>query len=766
MSDNYFSKTLKFSDINYQDAQRDDHVDIFSNHCEILNYFDPKINVQITVHNRKIDIESFKQNMLILDKQDGKDEYRHEYNKMLLDKAMQGQNSIMREKYISFGVEAESYDEAYPSLMRIETDVTNRFKALGCDVTSCSGQECLNHMNSILNPDEPLQFNYDYLVGSGLETKDFVCPYFFDFKPTPKMTHFEFGDYYGQVLFIKTFPSVMSDELLKNLSDIPCNTTITVHTNSTDNSDSLEMVKSKLAYMESEKAARQQKLLQQMQDPDMIPQDLKRSISQTNSLISNMQNNNQRLFKGIVIVFTSARTEKELFENVQKLMGAARSLGCELAPLALQQEAGLNATLPFAKCDIEIRRTLTTAAQAILIPFTSQELFDSGEMYYGLNTLSRNLIILDRKALKNPAGWVLGTPGSGKSFATKRELLNILLNYPNDEILVIDPESEYAILAQNFGGAVIKISLDTKTYFNPLDITLDYSGGDDDKSNESPIAFKTEFMFSLLDVILQKERSTGLSGAECTLVDLVLRRLYENYFSKPDSVMPTLMDFREELKKIQEPELQAEKENLLKIIGLYTTGSFNLFAHNTNVDVNNRFVVFDIKDLGDQIKTLGMLVVLDQIWNRVTSNRLMGRNTWIVVDEAHLLFNNQFSAQFLKSLWKRARKYGAICTGVTQNVGDLLDSEIASKMLDNSEYIMMLNQSPADRMKLGKILNISQNQLGYLSNAASGSGLLCVGNAIIPFDDKFPTNTKLYAMLTTKLEEVMELQGKNTAATS
>ncbi|MCC8015497.1 MAG: DUF87 domain-containing protein [Eubacterium sp.] len=372
----------------------------------------------------------------------------------------------------------------------------------------------------------------------------------------------------------------------------------------------------------------------------------------------------------------------------------------------------------------------------------------------------------DRKALKNPAGWVLGTPGSGKSFATKRELLNILLNYPNDEILVIDPESEYAVLARNFGGAVIKISLDTKTYFNPLDITLDYSGGDDDKSNESPIAFKTEFMFSLLDVILQKERSTGLTGAECTLVDLVLRRLYESYFSKPHSVMPTLMDFREELKKIQEPELQAEKENLLKIIGLYTTGSFNLFAHNTNVDVNNRFVVFDIKDLGDQIKTLGMLVVLDQIWNRVTSNRLMGRNTWIVVDEAHLLFNNQFSAQFLKSLWKRARKYGAICTGVTQNVGDLLDSEIASKMLDNSEYIMMLNQSPADRMKLGKILNISQNQLGYLSNAASGSGLLCAGNAIIPFDDKFPTNTKLYAMLTTKLEEVMELQGKNTAAVS
>ncbi|MCC8097447.1 MAG: DUF87 domain-containing protein, partial [Eubacterium sp.] len=580
------------------------------------------------VHNRKIDIESFKRNMLIPDKQDDKDEYRHEYNKMLINKAQQGQNSIMREKYISFGIEADSYEDAYPTLMRIETDVTNRFKTLGCDVISCSGMDCLNHMNSILNPDEPLKFNYDYLVGTGLNTKDFICPYFFDFKPNPKMTHFEFGDYYGQVLFVKNYPSVMSDELLKNLSDIPCNTTITVHTNSTDNSDSLEMVKSKLAYMESEKASRQQKLVQQYQDPDMIPQNLKRNISQTNSLINNMQNNNQRLFKGIVVVFTSAPTEKELFENVQKLMGAARSLGCELMPLALQQDTGLNATLPFSKCEIPIRRTLTTAAQAILIRFTTQELFDAGGMYYGLNTLSRNLIFFDRKALKNPAGFVLGTPGSGKSFATKRELLNILLNYPNDEILVIDPESEYTVLARNFGGTVIKLSNDTNTFFNPLDISLDYSGGDDEKANENPIAFKTEFIFSFLDVIVQKESSTGLSGAECTLVDLVLRRLYEKYFSNPAAVMPTLMDFCDELRKIKERELQGEKENLLKILGLYTTGSFNLFAHNTNVDINNRFVVFDIKDLGDQIKTLGMLVVLDQIWNRITSNRLMGRNTW------------------------------------------------------------------------------------------------------------------------------------------
>lgn len=757
VTNDYYTIQLMFSDINYRVAQRDEQIDIFSKYCEILNYFDPEVHIQITTHNRKIDKEAFKEQMLLKMQDNEIDEYRQEYNNMLLDKSKEGQNSIIKEKYITVGITAESYNEAYPALKRLETDLTIRLKTLGCEVTTLSGTQRLEYINSILNPDEPLKFDYDYLIGTGLNSKDFIAPYYFNFATEPKKIKFEFGDYYGQVLMIKKFPSDLGDKILNDLSELPCNISINIHTQTVENAKALNKVQTKLAFMEQEKMGKQQKLLQQLADPEMIPEHLKKDIKGCKSWLDDLQNNNQRMFQGAVIVFTSAKSLEELDNNVAKLKGIALSNSCELMPLACEQESGLNATLPFAKMDIPIRRCLTTAAQAIFIPFTTQELFQQQGFYYGLNSLSKNLLFFSRKSLKNPAGFVLGTPGSGKSFATKRELINILLDSKDDEILVIDPESEYGFLCQAFGGSVVKLSMDTDTYFNPLDITLDYSGGDDeDLSNSNPLKFKTEFIFSFLDVIVTKESGMGLSGAERTLVDLTLRETYKSYFKNPNAPMPTLVDFYSELKKVKAPEFQTEKENLLKVLGLYVTGSFNLFSHNTNIDVNNKFVVYDIKDLGDQIKTLGMLVVLDQIWNRVTSNRKLGRKTWIVIDEAHLLFANEFSASFLSSLWKRARKYGGICTGITQNVEDLLESDKARKMLYNSEFIMMLNQFANERKALGELLAISPAQLGFVTNSPPGQGLLFAGKAAVPFIDQFPTNTKLYKMMSSKLEDVVE----------
>lgn len=752
---NFFSKMLKFSDINYQVAERNEQISIFSQYCELLNYFDSNISVQITVHNRRIDKDEFQAQMLLPMKDDELDYLRVEYNDMLLNKAVQGQNSIVKEKYITFGIEADNYDAAVPALARIETDISAKFKGLGCDIKTVSGAERLEYMNSILNPAEPLKFDYTELIGTGLSTKDFITPYCFDFKPDNKQIHFEMGDFYAQVLMIKKLPSDMSDKLLNALSEIPCNTTINIHTNSMDNSEAVNMVNTKIAFMEQDKANRQSKLLQQGNDPDLIPHHLKRSLSEANLLIDDIQNKNQRLFKGSFLVFTSAKSREELRENVEKLKGVARSYGCALMPLAYEQEAGLNATLPFAKNDIKIRRTLTTAAQAIFVPFTSQELFQSSGMYYGLNALSRNLIFLNRLLLKNPAGFILGTPGAGKSFSVKREILNRILSSENDEILCIDPESEYGLLCKNLGGEVIKISADTDTYFNPLDINEGYVDiPENGESGENPLAVKTEFMFSFLDVVMTGESGNGLTGAERTLVDRVLTILYRDYFKKKNSPMPTLVDFCKALENISDENLQKEKNNLIKILGLYTTGSFNLFAHHTNVDVNNRFVVYDIKDLGEQLKQLGMLVILDQVWNRVCANRELGKRTWIVIDESHLLFANKFSAQFLSSLWKRARKYGGVCTAITQNVEDLLESDYARKMLSNSEFIMMLNQATADRVKLGEILNISPTQLGYVTNASAGQGLLFAGNSIVPFVDKFPEDTKMFKMMTTKFSDI------------
>lgn len=754
VDDNFYSIQLKFSDINYQVAQRDEQIDIFSRYCEILNYFDSTVSVQITVHNRNIDKEAFKKQMLLDMNDDDIDVYRGEYNNMLSEKALEGQNSLIKEKYITMGINAESYEEAYPNLRRLETDVTSQLKTLGCDVTTLSGIQRLDFMNSILNPDEPLNFDYDYLLGSGLTTKDFICPYFFDFNIDNKKIRFEFGDYYGQVLMIKKYPTDLSDKLLNALSELPCNVTISIHTQSVDNSKALEKVQTKLAFMEQDKMNKQQKLLQQLADPDMIPEGLKRNIDGGKGWINDLQNNNQRMFKGCIIVFTSAKTLEELESNVEKLQGIARSAGCDLRPLSCEQEAGLNATLPFAKNTIPIRRTLTTASQAIFVPFTTQELFEIGGMYYGLNALSRNLIFHNRKGLKNPAGFVLGTPGSGKSFSVKREIVNILLSSGDDEILVIDPESEYGYLCKQFGGEIIKISTDTNTHFNPLDITMNYSDGEEE--SENPLSFKTEFFFSLCDVIVTKENGAGLSGGEKTVTDIALKRTYEAYFKNPKKGMPTLVDFYSQLKNIKEPELQNEAASLSKALGLYVTGSFNMFAKPTNVDVNNRFVVYDIKELGEQIMTLGMLIILDQIWNRVTSNRILGKRTWIVIDEAHLLFQNAFSANFLSSLWKRARKYGAICTGITQNVEDLLENDKARKMLYNSEFIMMLNQFANERRSLGELLNISPTQLGFVTNSPPGQGLLFAGKSIIPFIDNFPTNTRLYQMMSSKLEDVIK----------
>lgn len=747
VTDNLFSKTLKFTDINYFSAQSEQMIAIFEKYCEILNYFDSNVNVQLSVINRKIDKEDFKRSMLIKMQGDELDEYRQEYNQMLLNKALQGQNSIIKDKYITVAVEADSYEDAKPTLMRLETDVTNMFKSLGCSIDSLSGEQRLNCVSGILNPNEPLKFDYDMLIGTGLTTKDFIAPYDFNFAPIgEKQILFEMGDYFAQGLVLTNYPADLYDKLIKDLADVPCNLSINIHTNAVDNAEALEVVQRKIAFMEQDKANQQQKLIKQMVDPDMITQSLKHNLEGSEALLNNLQNNNQRMFKTTVIVFASAKTKQQLKDNVEKLKAIARSNSCELRPLAYEQEAALNAALPLGKCDINIRRTQLSASQGALIPFTTQELFEENGFYCGLNAISHNLIFLNRKALQNPAGFVLGTPGSGKSFAVKRELVNVILATTDDEVLVIDPESEYIQLCKALGGEVIKISSDTDTYFNPLDITMNYS-------DENILSAKTEFIFSVLDVMCRKESGNGLTGGERTLVDIALKDTYAQYFKKPTKGMPTLVDFYNALRSVKEQELAAEKENMLKVLGLYTTGSFNLFAHRTNVNIDNRFVVFDIKELGDQLKTLGMLVILDQIWNRVTSNRLIGRRTWIAIDEAHLLFSNPFAAQFLSSLWKRARKYGGICTGITQNVQEMLDNELAKMVLSNSQYILMLNQHPADAVLLADMLNLSQEQISSVTNANSGSGLLVAGSAVIQFIDQFPKDTKLYKMMTTKPEE-------------
>lgn len=741
----FYSKSIKFSDINYQIAQREEQVEIFSRYCEFLNYFEASINLQITIQNRHIDNDDFRAQMLLpVDReQDALDCYRREYNAMLSEKALQGQNSIVREKFLTIGVRANSYASAVPMLARIETDVINNLKQLGCDIKLLSGLERLEFLHGIFNPGEPFLFTYDDLLGSSLTTKDYVAPDSFDFS---KKNHYEFGDNFGQSLFMKDLPPDLSDKLITELSDIPCNMTITLHINSVEQEQAFSLVRKKISFMEQQKIDEQKKALKAGYDVEMIPYELKYSLVEAEELLDDLQNKNQRMFKVTILVHTSAKTLDVLNENVYQLMSVARKNNCKFGCLDFLQEDGMNAALPLGRNHIDIQRTLTTASTGILVPFTTQELFQDHGLYYGLNALSRNLIIFDRKTLKNPNGFILGTPGSGKSFAAKREIVNVLLG-TEDDVLVIDPEREYVSLARNFGGEIIHISAGSKAHINPLDITMDYA--DDD----SPLLLKSEFVLSLCELLAGGKG--GLTAGQKTVIDRACKMTYQGYFANPNkNPVPTLQDFYRTLK--EQPEKEAM--GIALSLELYIEGSLSVFAHPTNINTENRFIVFDIRELGKQLKTLGMLIVLDQIWNRITRNRALGKRTWIYIDEIYLLFQNEYSANYLFELYKRSRKWGAIPTGITQNVEDLLVSDLARRMLSNTDFVMMLNQATSDRVELATLLNISTQQLSYVTNAQAGQGLLFAGSSIIPFIDKFPTDTELYAMMTTKVDEIAAQQ--------
>lgn len=739
-----YSKTIKFSDINYQIARRDDQVDIFSKYCEFLNYFDSSIPIQITIVNRAIDKQEFKKQMFLKMRNDAIDEHRKEYNQMLADKALQGQNSILREKYLTFSTFAADHEAAISALSRIETDVLGNFKTLGCNAKTLSGAERLELLHHAFNQNsDPFNFKYDYLVSSDLKTKDFISPDSFDFSSKAR---FEFGNKFGQVLYLKGLPPDLSDKLLTEISDIPVNMFINLHINSVEQDKALNLVKQKISFMEQQKIDEQKKALKSGYDVDMIPYELKYSLKEAEELLDDLQNKNQRMFRVTILIYISADTVEELDNGVYQIMSAARKNNCKIGNLDYLQEEGLNSSLPLGLNHVDIQRTLTTSSTAIFIPFTTVELFQSGGMYYGLNALSRNLIFFDRKSLKNANGFILGTPGSGKSFAAKREMINVLLN-SDDEVLIIDPEAEYLPIAKGFKGEVIHISAGSKNHINPMDITMDYSDDDD------PLLLKSEFILSLCELLIGGRN--GLSGSEKAVIDRSVKITYAKYFSNPrNNPVPTLLEFHEVLKS--QPEQEAT--NIALALELYVTGSLGVFAQPTNIDINNRLVVFDIKDLGKQLRTLGMLIVLDQIWNRITQNRAIGKRTWVYIDEIYLLFQNEYSANYLFELYKRARKWGGIPTGITQNVEDLLISDLARRMLSNSDYIMMLNQAPTDRAELAQLLNISDQQLSYVTNANAGQGLIFSGSSIIPFIDKFPTETKLYQMMTTKPEEIQREQ--------
>nr|WP_330396730.1 conjugal transfer protein TraE [Blautia sp. An81] len=744
VQDKYYSKTIRFYDINYQLAQNEDKNAIFENWCDFLNYFDSSIHFQLSFINHHSNMKEFESVIQIKPQHDAFDDVRMEYAQMLKNQLAKGNNGLVRTKYITFGIEAENIREAKPKLERIETDILNNFKVLGVSAYPLDGRERLQIMYETFNPEEkvPFQFSFDQVLRSGMGTKDFIAPTSFLFK---NGKDFMMGNTLGAVSYLQILAPELTDRMLAEFLDMDRNLIVNLHIQSLDQMKAIKLVKSKVTDINRMKIEEQKKAVRSGYDMDIIPSDLNTYGGEAKRLLEDLQSRNERMFLVTIVFLNTAKTKQELDNAVFQTAGIAQKYNCSLRRLDYMQEPGLMSSLPLGLNLIPIKRALTTTSTAIFVPFTTQELFMEGEsLYYGLNALSNNMIMVDRKKLKNPNGLILGTPGSGKSFSAKREITNAFF-VTQDDIIIGDPEGEYYPLVNALGGQVIHISPTSHDYINPMDINLDYS--DDD----NPLGFKSDFILSLCELIMGSRN--GIEAEEKSVIDRCLPLVYQKYFEAPvPENMPILGDLYECLR--QQKEVQAQR--IATALEIYVNGSLKVFNHRTNVELNNRIVCFDIKDLGKQLKKLGMLIVQDQVWNRVTVNRAAHKSTRYYIDEFHLLLKEEQTAAYSVEIWKRFRKWGGIPTGITQNIKDLLASREIENIFENSDFIYMLNQAAGDRQILAKQLNISPHQLSYVTNSGEGEGLIFYGSTIIPFKDKFDKSLRLYSLMTTKVSDLEE----------
>lgn len=742
--DKYYSKTIRFYDINYQLAQNEDKNAIFENWCDFLNYFDSTIHFQLSFINRRSSMEEYESVIKIMPQNDAFDDVRMEYAQMLKNQLAKGNNGLVRTKYITFGIEAENIREAKPRLERIEADILNNFKVLGVQAYPLNGEERLQIIYETFNQEEgePFRFSYGQVLRSGMGTKDFVAPPSFVFKGGKD---FQMGSTLGAVSYLQIIAPELTDRMLAEFLDMDRNLVVNLHIQSLDQLKAIKTVKSKVTDIDRMKLEEQKKAVRSGYDMDIIPSDLNTYGGEAKRLLEDLQSRNERMFLVTVLFMNTAKTKQELDNGIFQTAGIAQKYNCSLRRLDYMQEQGLMSSIPLGLNLIPVKRALTTTSTAIFVPFTTQELFMSGEsLYYGLNALSNNMIMVDRKKLKNPNGLILGTPGSGKSFSAKREITNAFFA-TQDDIIIGDPEGEYYPLVHALGGQVIHISATSHDYINPMDINMDYS------EDDNPLGVKSDFILSLCELIMGSRN--GIEAEEKSVIDRCLPIVYRKFFENPvPENMPVLGDLYQCLR--EQKEVQAQR--IATALEIYVNGSLKVFNHQTNVELDNRIVCFDIKDLGKQLKKLGMLIVQDQVWNRVTVNRYANKSTRYYIDEFHLLLKEEQTAAYSVEIWKRFRKWGGIPTGITQNIKDLLASREIENIFENSDFIYMLNQAAGDRQILAKQLNISPHQLSYVTNSGEGEGLIFYGSTIIPFKDKFDRSLRLYKLMTTKPSEMGE----------
>lgn len=735
IGNNKYSKSYKFIDINYAVASREDKESMFLDYSELLNSLDSGATAKITINNRRINKIDFEKTILLDMENDELDKYRKEYNQMLIDQAKNA-NEIIQEKIITISVYKRSIEEARNYFSRAGADLMNHFNNLGSKCIELDTKERLRMLHDFYRTGEETSFNFELskTMRKGHNFKDYICPDTVEFEND----YLKIGERYARVLFLKEYASYIKDSMVTELTELNKNMMLSIDIIPIPMDEAVKEAENRRLGIETNITNWQRKQNANNNFSAIIPYDMEQMRNESKEFLDDLTTRDQRMFLSVLTMVITANSKKELDNDTETVMQTARKSLCQLGILKFQQLDGLNTVLPIGVRKIDALRTLTTESLAVFMPFKVQEIRHENGIFYGQNVISKNMIIADRKQLLNGNSFILGVSGSGKSFTAKHEITGIKLRDPKADIIIIDPEREYSRLVKSYGGEVIKISATSKNHINAMDMNADYGDG------ANPVILKSEFILSLCEQLIG---SSNLGAKQKSIIDRCTANVYRiyqqgNYQGAP----PTLQDFREELLKQDEPEAK----EIALAIELFTNGSLNTFAINTNVDTSNSLICYDILDLGKQLQPIGMLVVLDSILNRITSNRAKGRNTYIFIDEIYLLFQYEYSANFLFTLWKRVRKYGAFCTGITQNVEDLLQSHTARTMLANSEFIIMLNQASTDRLELAKLLNISDTEISYITNVGAGEGLSKIGSAIVPFENKFPKNTELYKLMTTK----------------
>ena len=732
-----FSKMWRFSDINYEVASNAEQEEMFLAHSAILNGLPTDAVAKISIFNRQLHNHSIEK-MTLPVTDDTYRKYAKELEELLNDK-MAESNNIVHEKYITISAEKKNIKEARTYFARVGSDLAADFAKISSQITELGYKERLRLFYEFFKSGGSEDFNFDLkrAMARGAHFKDYISPDSIEFKKD----YVQFGDKYARVLFLKEYPSFLKDELLSQLIDFSRSMMVSVDIQPIPTDEAVKEIQKKLLAIETDITKWQQKQNMNNNFSATVPYEMEQMRSEIKEFMDDLTARDQRMMFVTMTLVHVADSLAELDNDTETLMSIGRKDLCNLSVLKFQQEDGLNTVLPYGLMEIDAVRTLTTESTAVLIPYKTQEIIDNGGLYYGINAISHNLLMCNRKLLLNGNGFIIGVSGSGKSFASKMEIAMAAL-FTDDDIIVVDPEKEYAPLVSNLGGEVIKLSASSPNHINAMDINED-TGGED-----NPISIKSEFLISLFDQLLKNGDARlggGVGAKDRSIIDRCTISVYNDYFKGKSEKLPTLADFREEL--LKQPEQEAH--DLALSLELFATGSLDAFSHQSNVNVNNCIACYDILELGDQMKSIGLLIMLDNIMNRVMANRKRGKYTRVYIDEAHLFFKNPYSAEFLLKAWKRFRKYGGLLTGITQNIADCLSNETARGMLAHSEFLLMLNQAPSDRAELAGLLNISQTQMGYITNAPAGHGLIKVGGSIVPFANDFPADTQLYALMST-----------------